>query len=184
MTETLLISSGNGPRECRRAVAHLLSVLEDAAGQAGVSLDMAVRAGDGDPSSVVLRVSGPGAGAFAAHWVGPVLWRCASPFRPRHRRKSWFIEVFRVPPVRATVGITPAEVRFQTIRAGGPGGQHVNTTDSAVRARWVGPEGQVYHVLARDGRSQHQNRKAALDRLSALVAADRAEAQGAQRALV
>ena len=55
-----------------------------------------------------------------------------------------------------------AECRLETFRAGGPGGQHQNTTDSGVRLTHL-PTG--ISVTARESRSQHRNRKAALARL-------------------
>lgn len=57
-----------------------------------------------------------------------------------------------------------AECRVETFRAGGPGGQHQNTTESAVRLVHE-PTGTT--VVARDERSQHRNRKLALERLRA-----------------
>ncbi|MFZ3583672.1 peptide chain release factor-like protein [Loktanella sp. DJP18] len=61
---------------------------------------------------------------------------------------------------------------MQAIRAGGPGGQHVNKTSSAIRAQWTDPKGKTYSVKVRDHRSQHQNRRAALLRLQLLAASD------------
>ena len=55
-----------------------------------------------------------------------------------------------------------AECEFESFRAGGPGGQHVNTTDSAVRLRHR-PSGLA--VVARESRSQHDNRAEALRKL-------------------
>lgn len=55
-----------------------------------------------------------------------------------------------------------SQCRVETFRAGGPGGQHQNTTESGVRLTHE-PTGT--QASARDGRSQHQNRKAALRRL-------------------
>lgn len=57
-----------------------------------------------------------------------------------------------------------AECRVETFRAGGPGGQHQNKTESAVRLTHE-PTGIV--VVARDSRSQHRNRQTALERLRA-----------------
>jgi peptide chain release factor len=113
--------------------------------------------------------------------VGVVLWRCQSELRPRHRRKNWFVEVFRLPAVPVNVQIDPETVEMQAIRAGGPGGQHQNKTSSAIRARWTNSLGQIYSVVVRDNRSQHQNRRLALERLSALIAAERAEAEADRR---
>ncbi len=55
-----------------------------------------------------------------------------------------------------------AECRIETFRAGGPGGQHQNKTESAVRLTHL-PTGIT--VIARESRSQHRNRKVALNRL-------------------
>lgn len=55
-----------------------------------------------------------------------------------------------------------AQCRVETFRAGGPGGQHQNTTESGVRITHE-PTGTV--VTARESRSQHRNRKTALERL-------------------
>ncbi|MGL4321628.1 MAG: peptide chain release factor-like protein [Paracoccaceae bacterium] len=62
-------------------------------------------------------------------------------------------------------------------QVGGPGGQHQNTTDSAVRAVW-----SSFSAVSRDGRSQHQNRAKALERLQALVQAAEAEARAGSKA--
>jgi len=59
-----------------------------------------------------------------------------------------------------------AECRVETFRAGGPGGQHQNTTDSGVRLTHL-PTGLV--VTARESRSQHRNRMTALIRLRAAL---------------
>jgi protein subunit release factor A len=59
-----------------------------------------------------------------------------------------------------------AECRVETFRAGGPGGQHQNTTDSGVRLTHL-PTG--ISVTARESRSQHRNRKMALGRLRAAL---------------
>lgn len=180
-TEVLLVSSGNGPGECRQAVGHLLSWLSDRAEQRGVDTDVVARDGQHGPASAVVILNGPGAGALARDIVGVVLWRCQSELRPRHRRKNWFVEVFRLPAVPVNVQIDPETVEMQAIRAGGPGGQHQNKTSSAIRARWTNSLGQIYSVVVRDNRSQHQNRRLALERLSALIAAERAEAEADRR---
>jgi peptide chain release factor len=61
-----------------------------------------------------------------------------------------------------------SEVRFESFRASGPGGQHQNKTESAVRAVHV-PSGLA--AVARDGRSQHRNKAVVLERLAMLLRA-------------
>jgi len=61
-----------------------------------------------------------------------------------------------------------ADVRFETMRASGPGGQHVNRTESAVRVTHI-PTG--LQATASEERSQHRNKKLALARLAQKIAA-------------
>ncbi|MBL3552513.1 peptide chain release factor-like protein [Rhodovulum sulfidophilum] len=178
--EALLLSSGNGPGECRQAVGHLLSWLSTKATQYGVDLDVSTRDAAHGPASAVVVLSGARAGDLVRSVEGVILWRCQSELRPGHKRKNWFVQAFRLPAATDVVRIDPAAVEMQAIRAGGPGGQHQNKTSSAIRARWTSEDGKVYAVVVRDNRSQHQNRRLALERLAALAAAEKAEADAAR----
>jgi len=177
----LLLTSGRGPAECRIALSKTLEALSQAATSSGLAVDVAFGPG-GDkhgPGSAVAILSGSGAETFAASWTGSILWIATSPVRPHHKRKNWYIGISRLaPPPVAPATLDPADVRFEAFRAGGPGGQHQNKTESAVRAIHV-TTGLA--VVARDERSQHRNKSAALERLATLLTASRDLARAADR---
>lgn len=160
----LLISSGQGPAECRMAVRHVLARMKQECGQ----IDVVEKGDKHGPASAVVSVQGPDAEQFAKAWTGTIQWVCKSSLRPNHKRQNWFVGVFTLPEVSQKTSLDLSDVRFDTFRAGGPGGQHQNTTDSAVRATHT-PTG--LSVVARDERSQHRNKQAAIARLQTQLAA-------------
>jgi peptide chain release factor len=168
----LQITSGRGPAECQLAVTKLADVLAREARTAGLActlLDAVEGRERGAALSALLALEGADARAFAAKSCGSVLWICPSPVRPGHKRKNWFVGVeLLAPPDTATTTLRLSDVAFEAMRASGPGGQHVNKTESAVRARHR-PTGLV--ATAREERSQAMNKKLALARLAGLLAA-------------
>lgn len=167
----LLLSAGRGPVECRIALSHVLEALRREACAANLGIDIVTgRDRDGlGPASAVAALHGERAAEFAKRWTGTVQWTAESRVRQHHKRKNWFIGVFPLPAREAQAAeVRPIDVRFEAFRAGGPGGQHQNRTESAVRATHV-PTG--LSVVARDERSQHRNKALALQRLASLIAA-------------
>lgn len=166
MTEIILhLSSGQGPKECEWVVAQLVHAL-CREGVAGGLVCEPVEPVEGPAATALLRVSGDGAQAFAATCIGTIRWIGTSPFRPLHKRRNWFVGVQPVQTDAQSLELRTEDVRYQTFRASGPGGQHINKTDSAVRVTHV-PTGLV--ASSQDQRSQFANKKIARLKLMMLL---------------
>ena len=170
MTEIILhVSSGQGPKECEWVVGQLVLAWFDEARAVGLTC-LPVEPVAGPAASALLRISGADAEAFVAARVGTIRWIGTSPFRPLHKRRNWFVGVSRVPPAEDVPELRDEDIRYQALRASGPGGQHVNKTDSAVRATHL-PTGLT--SFSQDQRSQFANRKIARLKLALLFVAQR-----------
>jgi peptide chain release factor 1 len=116
-------------------------------------------------------VSGPHARAAFAHEAGGHRWQRVPPTERRGRVHSSTVTVAVLDePTPHELTLDPRELRVETVRGSGPGGQHKNKTESAVRITHVPTGVQAYA----DSRSQHQNKVLALALLRARLLERRA----------
>lgn len=154
----LQLSSAQGPDECCLAVKLSLDRLIKEAAEQGVSitlLESEPGRHSGTLRSALLSLDGDNAFTLSERWCGTLQWIFPSPFRPHHGRKNWYVGVGRF---SCDEQKQSEEIRFETLRASGPGGQHVNKTDSAVRATHLA---SGISVKVQSERSQHANKRLA-----------------------
>ncbi len=160
----LQITSGRGPDECCWVVARVVEAITKDASVKGHDCRVLEVASASKPDlfkSALLSVEGQELSEFLSQWQGTIQWIGNSQFRPKHKRKNWFVGVasYKAPE---EIDYNNNEFRFESMRSSGPGGQHTNKTESAARVTHV-PTG--INAVAQEERSQHMNRKLALSRL-------------------
>jgi len=157
----LQLSAGQGPVECSQAVGLALKAIEKQCREKGIKFDIVEAIGmkeRGCFKSALLQLDSSNndlAKQLAESWQGAMLWVCQSQYRPKNKRKNWFFsgQMYEINEIQLDKGVT-----FQTCRASGAGGQHVNTTDSAVRATHTATG---ISVRVESERSQHANKRLA-----------------------
>ncbi len=179
MTEVILhLSAGQGPRECEWVVAQLIEAFAREAAVQGLIAEP-VEPVSGPCPSALLRITGTGADAFAIARCGTIRWTGTSLFRPRHKRRNWFVGVHRLAVTEEAAELDDRDIRYESMRAQGPGGQHVNKTDSAVRATHL-PTGLT--TVSQDQRSQFANKKIARLKLGLMLDREHERQAASERA--
>lgn len=177
----LLLSAGQGPKECGWVVAQLSKRLLKEAYKTKLSaeiveslaFDKHLRKQDTIDIdaflSILIRLEGKGIEDFIRQWEGSIKWQGESPYRAKHKRINWFVGISRLSVAKEqakSIIELEKEIDIETMRAKGPGGQHVNKTNSAVRITHR-PSG--LRVRIESDRSQHRNKQLALERLQLLL---------------
>ena len=155
------ISAGKGPAECAWVVAQVLKELLMFARKQGMQVTTVGRNPGPEPGTLnsgLIKLEGAKADKVVAPWLGTIQWIGKSPYRKFHKRKNWFVGVSLFKETDQ-VAFDENDLEFRTFRASGPGGQHRNKVETAVR---VVHKPSMLSVTASDSKSQHQNKKAAL----------------------
>jgi peptide chain release factor 2 len=182
----LTIKAGMGGTDAQDWAAMMLRMYTRWAEAKGYTVSL-VDQSEGDEAgikSATLEMRGPYAYGYIKAEGGVHRLIRLSPFNSAHTRQTSFARVEVMPEVddAAEVSIRPDDLRIDVYRAGGHGGQGVNTTDSAVRLVYKGGTPEEIVVTCQNERSQIQNKETAMRVLRGKLLERELERQREERA--
>jgi len=164
----LEVNSGSGGTEAQDWAEMLLRMYSRWAEQHGYKVVLTEESAGEQAGlkSATIQISGPNAYGWLKTESGVHRLVRISPFDSAARRHTSFASVYVYPVVddKIEIEVNPADLKTDTFRASGAGGQHVNKTESGVRFTHI-PTGIV--VASTQDRSQHRNRAIAMNMLKA-----------------
>ena len=164
----LEVNSGSGGTEAQDWAEMLLRMYSRWAEQHGYKVVLTEESAGEQAGlkSATIQISGPNAYGWLKTESGVHRLVRISPFDSAARRHTSFASVYVYPVIddKIEIEVNPADLKTDTFRASGAGGQHVNKTESGVRFTHI-PTGIV--VASTQDRSQHRNRAIAMNMLKA-----------------
>lgn len=156
-------TAGRGPEECNQACKKIVNIFVKECEKLNILLNcIDVQEGEEYGYMSVMLASPDDLNELKNKWEGTIKYICIkNTIRPNHKRKNWFVGIsfYEIPE---SIKINESDIRYETMRSSGAGGQNVNKVESAVRAIYI-PTGD--YVVAQDSRDQPMNKKLARQRL-------------------